>query len=1797
MGAIATVYKGLSNKPQVVELPAGKTLAQAFPNENLSRAACFVNNKWADADYALKEGDSVFVRLMPGTKMDTAGWIILSVFTLGIGAIVWAGVSLYKQKKELEALQDELESLQSASGSDIDNRPFLRGSSNTAATSKTQPYICGRHLFTPYLLADTFYELTGTDGEDQYANIILEGGFNKQIIDTVGCDDITILSRSDASPQEGTFSCNSSSVFASGTVEIAQDGELLTSNSALNYKHVVTTCNEEVPRTSDISSGDAEDYIFTLDEHAKDVEVCISFSSGLYAYDSDGNKTNTSVTITPQYSLDGGSSWTSFTFYNSYTGSNSNTFSRNTSTKELRYTAKKTFSLSDYKTLYNNGQSVIYCRLRSSGANDTQIRNTCYILYYQSLCFDPNTSSSPAGSLDDNGAAGLASCLVLNERERKKSTIIGVRLKATSSNEDKLSKIFVITSGIARTWDGSAWSTEKTATRNPAAWALEILTSDTHALSRFDDDEIDLESFGEWYEFCEENDFYFDYVISSKTKKETVLEYITSSCRAVLYTDIYGRKAVAIDRPQENAVAIYNPQNIISIENEREFARRTDCVRVTWTNSEDDLFEEDTYTVMREVDGEALELDEDTVITDLTTSGITTYEHVVKYARYMMACEILRPKITTIEVGNEGIFYAPYAKVLLQDDSLKIGTGSAVVKGVAWEGGVAVSLILKNPVTVEEGKSYGVIIECFTEEGTARLCLKVAADPGDDVTVLDILTELKSDAAAIPEGGEVLSFGELDDDGEFTRITTPYLISGISRTDSGFSLELVNYDEAVYDTGTIPDYTSNITQRPAKSSAEIPDDFISRDELYEAVKNAVAAVADGTTSKVGEPDVPSALAAVADEAGIALSCVLGLVGLANDIATVTFEITKHDGTVVEVSSSEASARYSFNRSTDGYIEAEALGAWQVRAKACNIYSKESEWSDYVSLDLSDYLTWKAPPVAVEYCTAKQDGIYAEWACESALTYGTLRFRYTLSYNGEAIAEKDGILLSSYTYSFNRSSDKDGYPETHSVTALLEDLGVATAGRDLSLYSVKVEAYTLEASDYAEEAAATPDATYYGTWVPADISSVTATAGRDSIEAETSVYPSASNWGTPYSYIVQVSKDGGNIWSEYACASSSFIYTFDRVQDGYPEAEDLSSWRVRVKAVSTAGLASMYWGGSSAGVAVGTDSYGTWAVSSPDVNVAVSGRAVTLTMSQPALATGRERYGTFYNRLQIQKPSESSEWFKPAVNLDPYADEDNWRDGEGYVVAESVYTQTMPLTGQTLQTVEVEGETVQQSAPEATLYRFRIEAYSEAGEADAIEVNATALATGIQDIVQGSVTSDKISTPSLSAICANMGVITSGGFTGSELNYWALSSILGMSSQGIADMYEGAFRVGGEDEYLVVEPQVAGGAVTGYKMRFKAGAFEITTEATTVNGEVIVQAAEDALDRTRITPTGTYFEHRLSSDSEDWEAVSRVRVDGVKTGLLRSDGHLVITNLGIAERRLLGHDIGRAYLSDSARVWHFDTDFLDQNQREGLAIEGSAELVDAETYSDSSLDFTPAILAVAPYAEDVKVAYGQFAASITLSASNAVTVDFWIQYIWNENQTLFDIGNVADGLRLVVQNDEPYWNGFEEERDAVPFNAEILEEGDVVVWNEPEEADSYIQHYGSGHSAEDIPLGSLSIKFESNTWLHVAVVISEEAVSAFLGSERADFARFAQAAEAVGVTLNGQAGTFILDELYIDEEAAESFEAFCEGTEARAPWGALDDTKKHFVLDGEELATNIFESDAFKSAVKAIINEQ
>lgn len=844
----ANLIKTLKNTAEIVDIEAGRSARANFPGVEFENAVLIINGRIANPDTIIQDGDLVTLRQIPGDLTETPAWV--ATFIIPFGFIIQPAEIAYKARQQADEAERELEKIKKLTNSaNIDNSPFLRGASNTIATEKSQPYFCGRNFLTPYLFSQPFYKISGTDGATQEVYNILECGFKGIVLNKLGIGDTVIKTFSDSKPQNGVFSINEG-IFANGQFEIKQNGELFSTLTELNRKIVSNVINSEIAKDFEVTAGTKEHTIITLDPNAKDVDLCVNFPYGLYTYDENNDRIKAEVTIIPEYSLDGGSTWTQFTF--NQNGTQSNVFNRN-ETKSMRFIANHEFTLADYQALVTNNQTYVLIRLRSNAPDDQKTRADCYLYYYQSHVFDPLKSSTPAGVIDDGGTAGLVDCLNVEDKERSYSCIAGLKLTATTNNEKKLTQINIIATSTARTWDGSAWSETKAPTRNPAAIALEIYTSDIHPASRYADEEIDLDAFGALYKYCDDNDIYFDDLITQPQKKDAEIQRIADVCGCAFYKDIYGRISVAIDQAQKNAIAVYNPQNIISLTNKKTFARRVDALRIKYIDSTNDTFKQNTYTVTRLENGQPVTINENSIIKEIDVKGITTQAQVVKYARRLMAIDELRPITTTLKIGAEGVYFTPYAKIGIQDPSINRDAQDAVVASVTYKSGLLKKITLKNPVTFTDPlKQYGVIINTVNANGAVPIALKVN---GTGTTrELEVITNYRASETHQPEANNVVSFGELDVNGEFTKITHEYIITRIARTDGGFNLDLQEYNEAIYDAGLIPAYKPLVNNTPKPAAGEIPANSVTHEELDKVVtsvnSDAVQAAVDTTIKGV-----------------------------------------------------------------------------------------------------------------------------------------------------------------------------------------------------------------------------------------------------------------------------------------------------------------------------------------------------------------------------------------------------------------------------------------------------------------------------------------------------------------------------------------------------------------------------------------------------------------------------------------------------------------------------------------------------------------------------------------------------------------------------------------------------------------------------------------------------------------------------------------------------------------------------------------------------------------------------------
>lgn len=158
------------------------------------------------------------------------------------------------------------------------------------------------------------------------------------------------------------------------------------------------------------------------------------------------------------------------------------------------------------------------------------------------------------------------------------------------------------------------------------------------------------------------------------------------------------------------------------------------------------------------------------------------------------------------------------------------------------------------------------------------------------------------------------------------------------------------------------------------------------------------------------------------------------------------------------------------------------------------------------------------------------------------------------------------------------------------------------------------------------------------------------------------------------YIYKLNK-GDGVWLLFETQVNGFSYEFNRLIDGFPEAEELAKWEWCVSAVSVYGKENK----ESNITTVNVDNYGTWIPTTPKIDKATNKRQVSMTFSQPI--TSRILYGEIQYGITIRKQGETT-FYTPELDKDPRENVNNYKKSTttSHFVT-SYFSQTLPLSGQ------------------------------------------------------------------------------------------------------------------------------------------------------------------------------------------------------------------------------------------------------------------------------------------------------------------------------------------------------------------------------------------------------------------------------------------------------------------------------------------------------------------------------------
>lgn len=915
------------------------------PDVDWSKSLALVSGKRVGEDFYVSGEDIVFVRRLPGATA-----VILVTAVLAVCAGIAGGVMLDRSRREQEAAEHALKSNRLDA---VESLPFCRGASNQSAQGRSLPYVIGEPYFTPYRSQPKIYKVSGKNGEDEHCLMVFECGYKNLVFREIYIGEHLVWNGGTGSvPQEGTFGLDEKSIFHNdgSLIEIRQGTEF--STSELNFKSVTDYYKDLLDHAYGTKTEELKPFIAECPENTMAVEVCILFD-GLRKKDGDKYLTRTATIKLWWSNLDDPDpdrmeDWTEFSPDETFLQgeSRSDTFTYN-SKKQMRFTARKEFSFSEC-----HGKRITIRALRTTPKAESGSQENCYLYFITAEIYDPNKSSS-----------SLVRMLGVEPEIREMASRLALVVKADERTEELIDSVSFVASGVAPVWIGNAedgsWTKDRRPTRNPASWLLEVLTSETHAHSRFGIEEIDLPSFGAWYVYCEERGYHVDGVISTDTKKRDVCDNILRAGDATLIRNVDGQLSVVIDKKETIPVALLNPQDIRSPQVTKNFCRRSDGRKVTFLNRES--WKQETVFVMR--DGSDRRNPSD-IITEDAPPLITEHPHVVRYSRRRLAEEYLQPKELTVEVGREGAYYPIHSLVKVQLPQIKSGTASSIIREIEVIDGEITRLRLADKVPLVESHRNGIVIYAEGLDGTHIVEIEVVGEGRTDVMVLAEPMRVDS-LPVVPRAGNVVSLGVLDNDGTFRTVTRPYKINKFSSTEYGYSLTLKDYDEAIYEDGPVPEYKSVTSVRP-KSVPGIDLSPTTSDLMDMSLELSGEINALSSGSGLSAPAKPVLSSAEAGIDGLTLECSPGGQGLPDLPKKVVWSLSRDGGKSWSLDESSAiNFHWPFDRAIDGWPEAETIESYSVRCRVVNAGGKESVWSDTVPVGTDLYGTWKLSPPSVD----------------------------------------------------------------------------------------------------------------------------------------------------------------------------------------------------------------------------------------------------------------------------------------------------------------------------------------------------------------------------------------------------------------------------------------------------------------------------------------------------------------------------------------------------------------------------------------------------------------------------------------------------------------------------------------------------------------------------------------------------------------------------------------------------------------------------------------------------------------
>ena len=1256
------------------------------------------------------------------------------------------------------------------------------------------------------------------------------------------------------------------------------------------------------------------------EKYPQKIQLEVMFQN-LVHYDNDGSmKNDAEVEICVGYSLDGGNTYLPFEPFTAPSGStiavtNEGVYTdqygsyrvtkfKGKKNKNLRYVAEQTFSFNDVFNIPNETVKLknniiefkIWRKSVDKSITDSKYQYKCSFASIRTWTYDYDKT------LEYYEAHRSSPMLIVQrpiiEKYRDMTARLGFEIRSGEEIKGVTDELNVEMQSRARyctrsvvngetvyTWSGEGHNNPydlqyTKPTSNPASLALLVLQHEMRGEYAYSDDELDMQSFGEFYFWCAQTDKsllngdggkYACNGVLSRTMKtgELVNQILTCGHGRLVIKD--GKYAVIYDKPDQIPVMVLNNQNVLEAKNTKNFEEEIDgfsCKFIDALNN----YQEDTQIfvpddVKREKPKNLWKLE------SIETPWITDVKRAYRFCMYLLACRRLRPETWERKLGVDGNLVDVGSLVEVQDDTILVGIGDgAQITNVNKENGYIVSIEVDYGFAVtNKNKDYGITIQHANSLNGVNVRTYQLSRFGSTGTkkVLTFANPILESSAIVPAENDIVSFGL------YEKVTTDAVCTSKKANQDGtFTLTLVPYQDNIYasEYGEIPEFVTNVTS-PKDAGTPVAEEIPT--PTYEDVGNIAQAVVDEGSDE--PPSPPTSFDVTAYQDYIELKCTHIGDTLTECVRYYEFQIQKGSADPIVIQSGSPNFDYVFKRDVDGYPEASDLSNWTFKCRVVNVYDiPSSTWANAVTdtIDLSHYGTWQPAVPTINRKEALQDGIAIEWQEASSSVsgknlYGSNSFELKIFYNGTEI---DSVRTPSLSYVYQFDRETDGYPEKPSAD-------VPHGTKTLDNYTVTLKVINSSGKDATTTASAITYANYK-TWIPPEI-----TVAKEIVDR--TVILSALYNGDVYGnqkLLVKISRVGNK-----DLVDTESQQTFNDLL-GIEEDVDANDNRLFYtpefdKSVQTSETA---------------DNEPNYR---KNTQTAYEHIGYKITHTLPLIGQTYRIFkqdNVYADTFTKDVDDYSSVPSTPTEGLIIHYTGDGEQQG-GVTFEKNFYYLYEDSAWQ---------QVYSKALIVPTTYVYSIQMTNESGNLSNLldEIEVTAQPTNISDIVHSHEHYKDLYVEKLSAINANLGMISQGGMGEFKdwKNFWALSDLSAEDSGVAGGVKKGSFRVGGDDQFLEVMPDPDHEGQ--YLITLQAGNITLTSgsDASFKQGTYIYDKV-DPRKRLALTSTGIMAQQNISqTEVEDWVNMAEVRTDEL--------GNMIITN---------SDDAPVVGVQANGTIYHFD----------------------------------------------------------------------------------------------------------------------------------------------------------------------------------------------------------------------------------------------------------------------------------